>query len=325
MPKNGVMMFYISFLFISAPKLLFLTVDFSKALNQKLDLPEFLRHGISVHIKREDLVFPMASGNKWRKLKHNLNAFNHSDSKVLLTFGGAFSNHLAAVAAMCSQHNIPCIGIVRGDELAYKPLNPTLEKCQQNAMQLVFVSREEYAQKEYGATVQKRKKMHRDTFILPEGGTNALAIKGCEEILTPQDDRFDAICCAVGTGGTLIGLSNSSKNHQRVVGFQVVKDATIPTRICTFAKQDNWVLVHHPSHIGYAQVSKALVAFAKDVLQKTGVLLDPIYTAPMLFQLVHMLKENTWNFGTNILLIHTGGTQGIAGFNSQSDIQWPAG
>lgn len=298
-------------------------MDFPNALNQKVTLDIFSKNDISVHIKREDLVFPMASGNKWRKLKYNLNSFGITDSKIILTFGGAFSNHLAAVAALCAKHNIPTIGVVRGEELQHKPLNPTLGQCAQNGMQLQFVSRTEYGQKEYGDTVQKLIQTHRDVCILPEGGTNALAVKGCEEILTPQDEMFDVICCAVGTGGTLSGLSNAAKKHQRVIGFQVVKDTTIPTRIRTFAKYDNWVLVQHPVHIGYAQVSKSLVAFANEVLQETGILLDPIYTAPMLFQLVHMIKDNTWNFGTNVLLIHTGGIQGIPGFNSKSDIQWP--
>lgn len=298
-------------------------MHFSQAINQKLDLAPFASAKISVHLKREDLVFSLASGNKWRKLKYNLAAFKESNASALLTFGGAFSNHLAAVAALGARYNIATVGIVRGAELAHKPLNPTLATCQQNGMQLFFVSREEYRQKEEGKTVLGLKKKHGALYVLPEGGTNALAVKGCTEILTPEDATFDTICCAVGTGGTLAGLAASCKVHQHIVGFQVVKDASIPDRIRTFAPQDNWTLVQHPVHPGYAQVSKPLVAFARDVLQQTGVLLDPIYTAPMLFQLVQMIKENTWTFGTKLLLIHTGGTQGIAGFNSRHGLQWP--
>ena len=300
-------------------------MDFSVATNQIITLPAFAAAGISVHLKREDLVFPLASGNKWRKLKYNLKAFRESNSSVLLTFGGAFSNHLAAVAAMGKHYSIATIGIVRGAELAHKPLNPTLATCQQNGMLLSFVSREEYSQKELGDTVLALQKTHGTLYILPEGGTNALAVKGCSEILTLEDAAFDTIGCAVGTGGTLAGLANSCKIHQHVVGFQVVKDVSITARIRTFALDDNWTLVQHPVHRGYAQVSKTLIGFAHDVLQQTGVLLDPIYTAPMLFQLVQMIKDDTWTFGKKLLLIHTGGTQGITGFNTRSSLQWPVG
>lgn len=300
-------------------------MEFSVATNQIITLPAFAAAGISVHLKREDLIFPLASGNKWRKLKYNLKAFRGSNSSVLLTFGGAFSNHLAAVAAMGKHYGIATIGVVRGAELAHKPLNPTLATCQQNGMLLSFVSREEYSQKELGDTVLALQKTHGTLYVLPEGGTNALAVKGCSEILTLEDAAFDTIGCAVGTGGTLAGLANSCKTHQHVVGFQVVKDVSITARIRTFALHDNWTLVQHPVHRGYAQVSKTLIAFAHDVLQQTGVLLDPIYTAPMLFQLVQMIKDDTWTFGKKLLLIHTGGTQGIIGFNTRSSLQWPVG
>jgi len=300
-------------------------MDFSQPINQKLDLATFASAKISVHLKREDMVFPLASGNKWRKLKYNLAAFKASEANALLTFGGAFSNHLAAVAAVGANHGIATMGIVRGEELAHKPLNPTLATCQRNGMQLFFVSREEYRQKEESKTVLGLKNSHGTLYVLPEGGTNALAVKGCTEILTPEDATFDTICCAVGTGGTLAGLAASCKAHQHVVGFQVVKDASIPDRIRTFALYDNWTLVQHPLQRGYAQVSRPLVAFARDVLQQAGVLLDPIYTAPMLFQLVQMIKDDTWTFGKNLLLIHTGGTQGILGFNTRSTLQWPEG
>ena len=158
-------------------------MDFSQPINQKLDLATFASAKISVHLKREDMVFPLASGNKWRKLKYNLAAFKASEANALLTFGGAFSNHLAAVAAVGANHGIATMGIVRGEELAHKPLNPTLATCQRNGMQLFFVSREEYRQKEESKTVLGLKNSHGTLYVLPEGGTNALAVKGCTEIL----------------------------------------------------------------------------------------------------------------------------------------------
>ena len=277
---------------------------------------------MSVYLKREDLVFPLASGNKWRKLKYNFKALKASSFKGMLTFGGAFSNHLYAAAALAAQEQIPIVGIVRGEELANKPLNPTLMHCQANGMQLIFVTRAEYKLKALGETVSQIVAA-KNLFVVPEGGTNKLAVKGCMEILAKNDVRFDVIGCAVGTGGTLAGLAASAAAHQKVVGFQMVDDATIPDRIRTFVTSDNWELIRHLSYAGYRNADKRLVTFANELNKKTGVLLDPIYTAPMLFQLVQMIKDKTWSFGTNILLIHTGGTQGIAGYNYQYQSQWP--
>lgn len=292
------------------------------AANQKLALPEFEQYGVSVFLKREDLVYPIASGNKWRKLRYNLEAFKSSTASGILTFGGAFSNHLAATAALAAQKQIPVIGIVRGEELANKPLNPTLTQCQANGMQLVFVTRAEYKQKEQSETVSQLM-ASKNLFVVPEGGTNTLAVKGCMEILSNDDAQFDVVGCAVGTGGTLAGLAASAAKHQKVVGFQMVSDNTIPDRIRTFVARDNWELVQHPSYAGYAAKDERLVAFAHQVLAHTAVLLDPIYTAPMLFQLVQMIKDNKWTFGKNMLLIHTGGVQGIAGYNYRHQLQWP--
>ena len=300
----------------------FLNVLKPTAINEYVPLPEFEEKGVSVYLKREDLVFPLASGNKWRKLKYNFKALKTSSATGMLTFGGAYSNHLAAAAALAAQEQIPIVGIVRGEELATKPLNPTLSQCQAKGMQLVFVSRAEYKLKEHGEKARQLVTT-KNLLVVPEGGTNKLAVKGCMEILTNDDIRFDVVGCAVGTGGTLAGLAVSAAAHQKVVGFQMVDDATIPDRIRTFVSRDNWELIRHPSYAGYANIDKRLVAFANELIEKTGVLLDPIYTAPMLFQLVQMIKDNTWTFGTNILLIHTGGTQGIAGYNYQYQAQWP--
>lgn len=296
--------------------------EFSEAINQELLLPEFEKHGFSVAIKREDLVFPFASGNKWRKLKYNLKQLNDSTYEGILSFGGAYSNHLAATAAFTAAEQIPSIGIVRGDELAQKPLNPTLAQCQANGMVLVFVSRNEYSLKEEGQTVQNILKSQ-SLYVLPEGGTNALAVKGCSEILSSADIGYDVVGCAVGTGGTLAGLATTAFPHQQLVGFLCANDVTIPKRIRTFVSRENWTLLQPTVYRRYGQVDESLIAFAKKVLEHTDILLDPIYTAPMLFQLVQMIENKTWKFGSKILLIHTGGTQGIAGFNAQKNNLWP--
>ena len=246
--------------------------------------------------------------------------------KTLLTYGGAYSNHLAAVAAAGYQYGFTTYGIVRGDELEGQLLNPTLKYCKQMGMALHFVSRSDYKDKERAlSTIIIEDK---NPYVIPEGGTNALAIKGCEEILTTADKAFDTLAIAVGTGGTMAGLIESTHEHQHVVGFQVVKDIEIRSRIRTFVNNDRWSLVPTHNEIGFAKTPKSLIDFAHRVANLTGVILDPLYTAPMLWHLIKKRKENTWNFGNRLLLIHTGGLQSIKGVNQRlaaqgSSLCWP--
>lgn len=181
-------------------------------------------NNISLIIKREDLIHPFVSGNKFRKLKYNLLQAKANNRDTLLTFGGAFSNHIAAVAYAGKEQGFKTIGIIRGDELFDKiEENPTLKFAQENGMEFEFVSREEYRLKSEASFIEKMKDKFGDFYLVPEGGTNELAVKGCEEILTEEDSVFDYVCCAVGTGGTISGLINSALPNQKILGFPALK------------------------------------------------------------------------------------------------------
>ena len=191
----------------------------------KIDLPLLKEKGIQLAFKREELLFPGISGNKYRKLKYNIQAAKAAKQHTLLTFGGAFSNHIAAVAYAGKIHGFKTIGIIRGEELAGQPLNPTLERAKLNGMFFHFVSREVYREKHRPQFVAKLQETFGHFYLIPEGGTNALAVKGCAEILQELDAKYTHICVAVGTGGTLSGLAEAAFEHQEILGFPALKGA----------------------------------------------------------------------------------------------------
>ena len=192
------------------------------SFNQKIDFPNDF--GIEVYIKREDVLHSEISGNKFRKLKYNLIEAKESGCTKLLTFGGAYSNHIAAVAAAGRDYGFETVGVIRGDELASKYLeNPTLKKASENGMRFSFVSRTQYRDKNNAEFLAELKQQFGDFYLIPEGGTNEFAVKGCEEILTDDDIMFDFVCCSVGTGGTISGIINSLKPHQKALGFPALK------------------------------------------------------------------------------------------------------
>ncbi len=194
----------------------------NRVFNQNINIQ--FPNDISLTIKREDLIHPFVSGNKFRKLKYNLLQAKAENKGTLLTFGGAFSNHIAAVAYAGKEQGFKTIGIIRGDELWDKiEENPTLKFAQENGMQFEFVSREDYRLKNEESFIQKLKDKFGDFYLVPEGGTNELAVKGCEEILTDEDSVFNYVCCAIGTGGTISGLINSSAAKSENFGLSSVK------------------------------------------------------------------------------------------------------
>ncbi|MEN9910428.1 MAG: hypothetical protein RLZZ540_3587 [Bacteroidota bacterium] len=283
-------------------------------MNQKLHIqfPNF----ISLTIKREDLIHPVVSGNKFRKLKYNLLQAKAENKKTLLTFGGAFSNHIAAVAFAAKENGFQSIGIIRGDELKDKiAANPTLQFAQECGMQFEFVSREAYRSKSEPSFLEELKLKFGDFFLIPEGGTNALAIKGCEEILTEEDREFDYICCAVGTGGTISGIINSALPHQKVLGFPALKGDFLQDEIRIFVQNDNWELITDYHFGGYGKVNEDLIDFINTFYSDNQIPLDPIYTGKMVFGVIDLIQKNYFPAHSNILLIHTGGLQGIRGMN----------
>ena len=277
-------------------------------------------NGVSLYIKREDLIHPFISGNKYRKLKYNLLQANKDKSSTLLTFGGAFSNHIAAVAFAGKEYGFKTIGIIRGEELSTKiKENPTLLFAQEKGMQFYFETRENYRNKGSQNYVNNLKALFGDFYLIPEGGTNDLAILGCEEILTPNDYAFDYICCSVGTGGTIAGIINSTSENQKVIGFSALKGDFVKYDIHKFTAKVNWILKDDYAFGGYAKTTTELIEFINSFYNRNKIPLDPVYTAKMMFGIDDLIKKNYFPEGSKILAIHTGGLQGIKGMNVKLD------
>ena len=267
-------------------------------------------------MKREDLIHPFVSGNKFRKLKYNLLQAKTENQSTLLTFGGAYSNHIAAVAYAGRENGFQTIGIIRGDELADKiASNPTLKFAQECGMQFEFISREDYRFKTEAAFLEQLENKFGSFYLIPEGGTNALAIKGCEEILTQEDGIFNYVACAIGTGGTISGIINSALPHQKILGFPALKGDFLQDEIRNFVQNENWELILDYHFGGYGKVNTVLVDFINRFLEKTKIPLDPVYTGKMVFGIVDLIEKNYFPKNSKILLIHTGGLQGIQGMN----------
>lgn len=284
-----------------------------KTLLQKIEINT---SKVELFIKREDLIHPLISGNKFRKLKYNLIQAKLENQSTLLTFGGAFSNHILAVAAAGYENNFKTIGVIRGEELIDKIAeNPTLKKAQDLGMTFKFVSRTAYRNKNENSFILDLENEFGKFYLLPEGGTNGLAIKGCEEILTIEDDVFSHICCSIGTGGTISGIINASKNSQQIVGFPSLKGDFISNEISNFVEKSNWNVISEYHFGGYGKISDELIRFINEFYLSYGVLLDPIYTGKMMFGIFDLINKNYFPQGSKILAIHTGGIQGIKGVN----------
>lgn len=271
---------------------------------------------ITLAIKREDLLHPFISGNKFRKLKYNILKVKELNCDKLVTFGGAYSNHIAAVAFACQESGIQSIGIIRGEELANKvQSNPTLLFAQNCGMKFEFVSRNVYQNKTDPLFIDALEKKYGSHYLLPEGGTNELAIKGCGEIITDQDSEFDYICCAVGTGGTITGIINSANKNQKTLGFSALKGDFLKDEIRKFTKNSNWDLVTDYHFGGYGKVTNDLIDFINQFYVDTKIPLDPVYTGKMVYGIMDLINTNYFPNGAKILMIHTGGLQGISGMN----------
>jgi 1-aminocyclopropane-1-carboxylate deaminase len=288
-----------------------------KVVNQKL--PKV--GGFQITIKREDLLHTTVSGNKFRKLKYNLEQATREGYKTLLTFGGPFSNHLAATAAAGMIKGFKTIGVIRGDE-KYK--NPTLQFCQDQGMTLFPVSRSTYREKHNSYFRKILRQKFGKFYLIPEGGTNSFAVRGCSEILTTADKDFDVICCSVGTGGTLAGLIQSAQSNQKVLGFAALCHRGLEHDIERFTEKKNWEINHNYVFGGYAKLTLPLIEFINHFNKKFKTPLDPIYTGKLLFGIFDLIKQKQWSWGNRILVIHTGGLQGIAGMNQiLSKKEWP--
>lgn len=274
-------------------------------------------YGVRLLLKRDDLVHPDISGNKWRKLKYNLAQASLQRSKILITFGGAFSNHIAATAVAAKLFGFRCIGIIRGESSAAD--NPTLRLASGKGMELVFISRQEYKEKDSVAFLEKLQQRFPNAYIIPEGGANALGEKGCGEILAGIHEKVDTVAVAIGTGTTFKGLLGKGRETGfQTLGFPVLKGFDDFEKSLLPSLQQYGGVINHGYHFGgYAKYQPELVDFINDFTAETEIALDPIYTGKMMFGIFDLIKKGFFLSGTTILAIHTGGLQGIAGFNAR--------
>ncbi len=289
---------------------------------QLLTDPFLEPYGINLSIHRLDRIHTALSGNKWYKLTHNLAEAKRQNQNKLLTFGGAYSNHIYAVAAAGKEWGFETIGVIRGEKMM--PLNPTLSFAENAGMTLHFISRQLYKEKNNEALLIELKKHFGDFYLLPEGGTNELAVRGCEEIITAQYNDFDYIVCPVGTGGTLAGIASGLNGQKKIIGIPVLNtngflEKTI-AELLLRVKQEiphNWNLINDYTFGGYAKFTTDLITFINTFYERTRIPLDPIYTGKMVYGVYDLIQKTYFKKGEKILVIHTGGLQGIAGFNER--------
>lgn len=271
----------------------------------------FVDAPIQLTIRRLDQIHPQISGNKFFKLKYNFLAAQQQGKTSLITFGGAFSNHIAATAYAANRFGFQSIGIIRGEELATQPLNHTLATAQKLGMQLHFVSRKDYRLKDSAAYLNALETQYPNSYIIPEGGTNAFAIQGCTEILSADDlNTYDVICCAVGTGGTITGLIEASTAQQQILGFSALKGDFFSTDVAQMTEKRNWKILDHYCCGGYAKTTIELLQFIENFEKKYQIPLEPIYTGKMLLGIFDLISRHYFAKNSRILVIHSGGLQG---------------
>lgn len=296
---------------------------------ESIILPELRQRKINLAIKRLDHSHPHIQGNKWYKLKYNLEEAKRKDYHQLLTFGGAYSNHIYATAVAAKQVGLASIGIIRGEETL--ALNPTLSFAKTIGMKLHYLSRTDYREKTSPECLHALKEIYGDFYLIPEGGTNALAIEGTKEILEDKDLGFDMICTSIGTGGTMAGLLAKAGPSQKILGFSSLKgdfmDKEIQSLLEKYAIDPvcKYKVIKDYHFGGYGKFKPELIEFIHGFKKTTGIPLDPIYTGKMMFGLLDMIKKEMIPIGSRILALHTGGLQGIRGFNLRNGTHIEAG
>lgn len=273
---------------------------------------------IQLFIKRDELIHPVIQGNKWRKLKYNLIEARNNQLSTLLSFGGAYSNHLHALAAAGKLFNFKTIGIVRGEQ--HTPPNPCIQDMLDWGMQLKYISRADYKNKTTPGFIMKLKHEFENFHLIPEGGNNALGIKGCAEILTELTEDYDFISSEVGSGTMLSSLILNNKNQQtQFIGFAVMKNPQLEQDIQSNLKDQKnlktlWEINHHYHFGGFAKTSTELNEFIVNFKQDYNIQLEPVYSGKMLYGIFDLVKHDFFKPGSKILAIHGGGLQGLRGF-----------
>ena len=288
---------------------------------EEVNHPLAQRKGIKLFMARADLLHPLASGNKFYKLKPNIEAAKEQGFKQLLSFGGAFSNHIHAFALTAQANGFESIGIIRG-EPEYAS-NPTLQDVQVAGMQLEFVNREEYKRRNETSYLSILQKKYPDALIIPEGGSSQLAIQGCTQLANEINAvrSSDVIAVACGTGATFSGIICGLNKTQSAIGYLALKDESIPSKIASFLKaegcQNKNYKIESADFGGFAKLNKEVLNFILEWLEHTGILLDPIYTSKMCMRLIQQIESDGFQSGTSITILHSGGLQGWRGMKSR--------
>lgn len=287
-----------------------------KPVLEKLSLK--FNNPVEVYLLRIDQIHPHISDNKWYKLKYNLTEAKDSGYDTLLTFGGAYSNHIYATAAAGKKYGFKTIGIIRGEE--HLPLNPTLQFASDNGMKLIYRDRSTFRSFHNRENLDRIKEEFGNVYVLPEGSTNKLAVKGCSEIPQLINMEYDYICSPCGTGGTIAGLIAGSKPGTKVLGFSVLKGGSFLQNdvqqllLKSSVKQfDNWTISLDYHFGGYAKITKELVQFIIDFELTHNIPLDYIYTGKMMYGIFDLIRKSYFKKGSRIVAVHTGGLQGNAG------------
>ncbi|NML23319.1 1-aminocyclopropane-1-carboxylate deaminase/D-cysteine desulfhydrase [Pseudoflavitalea sp. G-6-1-2] len=289
------------------------TVDLSRAIVQPVDFSQWGTIAVPVDVLRLDLIHPVISGNKWFKLKYHLQSARSKGFKGILSFGGAWSNHLVAVAEAALINNFAAKGIVRGER--NEPLNPALQDAENAGMELLFVNRTEYGEEEMLQI--KMQEQFPDFAVIPSGGQSAEGVLGASEILTlvPDLARYSHIACAVGTATMMAGLINSSLPHQQILGFSSLKlsntnDNTLLQFLSKHALNDRYQLIYDYHSGGFGKHKPELISFMRELYLQTKIPTDIVYTGKMAFGLNDLLQKNFFTSGNRVLMIHSGGLQG---------------
>lgn len=291
----------------------------------EIDDPLTKEFNVKLLIKREDLIHPYISGNKWYKLKYNLIEARKLGYNKLLTFGGAYSNHIYATASAGKEFGFETVGVIRGE--AHQPLNPTLSFAKSCGMQLHYLDRKSYRIKYSEDIITLLKNKFGDFYLIPEGGSNYLAVKGCAEIIEGIKKPFDFICTACGTGGTIAGLSLGLKSNSKAIGFSVLKGGHfLKNNVKNFhldlgkTNLANWEIITDYHFGGYAKTTKDLNDFCKDFKHKYKIEIEPIYTGKMLWGIFDLIKKNYFPENSTIIALHSGGLQGLSGLKQRGKI-----
>lgn len=285
---------------------------------QKIIHPLFEKHQLSVSIKRDDIIHPIISGNKWRKLKFNLRHAQAHNYIGVISFGGSFSNHIHALAFACHQQGLKSIGIIRGEK-EYAS-NFTLSMAQQWGMELHFVDRKSYRLRENKEYLAQLQLTYPGYLIVPEGGSNTLALAGVGEVITElnQQCEFDTLVTPVGSGGTLAGLIKADNNQHNLLGIGVLKqDGYLTEQVNSLLGDNlhfnNWQIMPEFHRGGYAKFSKEDVEKILSFSQQTGFIFEPVYSGKMILALLDLIDQQYFPKGHRLVLLHTGGLQGIGG------------